>query len=639
LTNGTLGSIAPDLPASTILDAAARAKIGVVISSGAGSDRVLRFVSPSIAEVLGTTPQRLIAGPAGALFPAALQAELEVWRDERLYSDSPGRLSVDLIGADGTTIPIALSASAATVDRERVLVEFFIDSGEHLRTELALSKSEARFRELIEAAPDAVAIGATDRLAYLNPAGLRLLGLPDSTQLQPAALAEHLHPEDRSVVDRCVRELLQGATPGAFNLRLRRNDGGWVEVEIIAMLIEWDGRPAALAIGRDLGERRQLQAQLVQADRLAAIGTLAAGVAHEINNPLAYVLLNLEYLIRELPKLAQDQTQLGRLIERLSEARHGAERVSAIVRDLRAFSREERDERAPVDLRRVLSSAAKIAAPEIAARGRLVEQYQDSSRVLANAARLEQVFLNLLINAAQALPADQQSGEVCVSLGSHGERVLVEISDTGAGIPPELLDRVFDPFFSTKPIGIGTGLGLPICHAIVTALGGEISVQSQPGRGTMFRVSLPKLRELPQSFTPAPGSLPQVAGPRARILIVDDELPVASMLARVLTEQHDVRVSTSGAEALALLLAEEFDVVLCDLLMPGMSGMDLHRELAEKRPGMEGRLVFMTGGAFTPRAAAFLAGVDNARLEKPFDLARMRRMVLELAERRRSDSA
>jgi nitrogen-specific signal transduction histidine kinase/CheY-like chemotaxis protein len=403
-------------------------------------------------------------------------------------------------------------------------------------------------------------------------------------------------------------------------------------VEIVALSTEWDSQPAALAIGRDLGERRELQAQLVQADRLAAVGTLAAGVAHEINNPLAYVLLNLEYMLRELPKLAGDAERLPRLVERLAEARHGAERVSSIVRDLRAFSREDRDERAPVDLRLVLTSAAKVAEPEIRARGRLLEKYEHVPPIHANGARLEQVFLNLLINAAQALPPSG-GGEVRASLYRRGTRVVVEIADTGAGIPAELLDRVFDPFFSTKPIGAGTGLGLPICHSIVTSLGGEISVQSEVGKGSTFHVSLPLVDAAEKLTTPAPISPPVATSDRARVLVIDDELPVASMLSRVLAEQHDVRLATCARDALALLEEQDFDVVLCDLLMPGMSGMDLYRELALLRPGAERRMVFMTGGAFTPRAAEFLARVDNPRIEKPFDLSRMRRIVRELTER------
>ena len=627
-------NVAPDILAPAIVKAAEAARIGVLVTSGSGAGRRHALVSSYIAELVGRDMTELEGIAPSEVFAPEQREALEAWRDRRLARlSSPSAVEAELLRADAGRVPVRISSSSVHTGDESVLVEYVVDTRERRKTELALSRSEERFRELIEAAPEAVAIGLSEGLAYLNPAGRRLLGL-DATDLHEMPLDEHVHPSDRPRAARHVRELLQtGATTSPISLRLRHRDGKYVDVEIVALLVEWDGKPAALAIGRDLGERRQLHTQLVQADRLAAIGTLAAGIAHEINNPLAYVLLNLEYLIRELARPERDPERIPRLIERLGEARHGAERVSSIVGDLRAFAREERDETGPVDLRLVLTAAAKVAEGEVRSRGRLIEQYEDVPPVRGNAARLEQVFLNLLVNAAQALPPNVGNGEVRVSLTTLGARVIVEISDSGAGIPTELLDRVFDPFFSTKPVGIGTGLGLPICHRIVTSLGGEISVQSELGRGTVFRVGLPAIQVSRRSVTPTPGPTP-AAGPRARVLIVDDELPVASMLSRVLGDQHDVVIATSGREALEHVLAQEFDVVLCDLLMPGMSGMDLFRELASCRPGAEKRLVFMTGGAFTPRAAEFLASVDNVRLEKPFDLARIRRMVRQLAAER-----
>lgn len=629
--------VAPLLLAPAIVEAAEGARFGVLVTAGCGPDRRYELVSWYGAQLLGGTPEELMSEHPAHAFPEEHRVELEAWRDRRLAgSPAPAAIETELRARDGSRVPVRISSSPAELDGQQLLVEFVVDVREGRDAKLALLRSEARFRELIEVAPEGVAIGLPSGLTYLNPAGLRLLGYGDVAELETIALAEHVHPTDRPLAAQRVRELLQtGSTASPLSLRLLRRDGQTIDVELVAMLIEWDGQPAALAIARDLGERRQLQAQLIQADRLAAVGTLAAGVAHEINNPLAYVLLNLEYLIRELPRLSSDPSRLARLIERLGEARHGAERVRTIVQDLKAFAREDVDEMGPVDVKRVLTSAAKVAEAEIGARGRLVEDYQDVAPVHANAARLEQVFWNLLVNAAQALCEDAGAGgEVRVSLRRQGERVLVEVADTGAGIPPELLDRVFDPFFSTKPVGVGTGLGLPICHRIVTSLNGEISVQSQVGRGTVFRVLLPALQQTERLATPPRAPAAAAPGPRARVLVIDDELPVAAMLSRVLGDQHDVQVTTSGREALALLLEQPFDVVLCDLLMPGMSGMDLYRELAAQRPGLERRLVFMTGGAFTPRAADFLSRVNNPRLEKPFDLSRMRRLVLELAKTR-----
>ncbi len=627
--------------AAAILQAAKQARIGLVVAVNDGRDGHRQFVSEAALDMLGYTREEMLALPVYAHFRPETVPEVRRWRESlRKGEDVPRVLETELLHKDGTPVPVRLTASDTTFDGKRASVNFFFETGKRQQAEQALRLSERRFRRLVEAAPDAVVVVNTDGLLYVNPAQLKLAGYERFEDLAGKPSSERLHHDD---VDRAyarIREILSGRRPAPAELRLRHRDGHFVPVEVVDMRVEWDGKPAVLAFVRDLSKRRQAQTELVQADRTTAIGTLAAGVAHEINNPLAYVLLNLQYLLRELPGFDGDPERLTHLIDRLDEARHGAERVSTIVRDLRAFSgTSEEDERSAVDLRRVLGSAAKVADSQISPRAQLVERYdEDVPAVHANAARLEQVFLNLLINAAQAVPqGEKDKHTIRVALGvDEAGKVVAEVGDTGAGIPPELLDRVFDPFFTTKPIGIGTGLGLPICHSIITALGGEINVESSVGKGTVFKVVLPpyhrEQRKPVRSLTP-PRMMPRENRPR--VLVVDDELPVASMLGRVLGDEFDVQLSTTGRQALELLLGEgDFDVVLCDLLMPGMSGMDLFRQLAAQRPGTEQRLVFMTGGAFTPRAAEFLATVPNPRIEKPFDLHQMRRLVRELCEAR-----
>jgi CheY-like chemotaxis protein/anti-sigma regulatory factor (Ser/Thr protein kinase) len=261
---------------------------------------------------------------------------------------------------------------------------------------------------------------------------------------------------------------------------------------------------------------------------------------------------------------------------------------------------------------------------------------------MANVARLEQVFVNLLVNAAQAVTdGDPASNEVVVSLFSEGDKVVVEVRDTGTGIAPDALRRVFEPFFTTKPRGVGTGLGLPISRGIVTAFGGELTAKSALGVGTTFRMTLPAA---PYAEAPAPSSdgvhpsspvHPMVE--RARVLVVDDEPLVADMLRRTLSEIHDVSAVTDAESALERILSgDEFDVIFCDLLMPRMSGMDLYEELEKHRPGVQERIVFMTGGAFTERAAKFLATVPNPKLTKPFDLAMIERVVARMLRARKS---
>jgi signal transduction histidine kinase len=240
------------------------------------------------------------------------------------------------------------------------------------------------------------------------------------------------------------------------------------------------------------------QEQLLFADRLATIGRLAAGVGHEINNPLAFILSNLHYVQRELERMdvpAASRDDQQQLREALAEAREGAERVRSIVQDLKMLSHPDSMEKGPVDLGQVLRLAAKMAAHQIRDRARLVEAWEAPPLIEGNSGRLCQVFLNLLLNAAQAIaPGQAQHQEIRLSTREDAEDpglLVVEVSDTGRGIAPEHLERIFEPFFTTKPVGVGSGLGLSICHGIITAHGGKISVESTPGRGTTFRVSLP----------------------------------------------------------------------------------------------------------------------------------------------------
>ena len=601
-----------------------------------------RYVNSAAAELLRANIAFLLEQPFDSMFEPNDARRVEQWRERLLSGDrSTPLLEVHVVDSSGDLIPVQLATSPTRLDGRPGWVDVFTDLRARQRAQRELDSALARFRRIVDAAPDAVVIATLDRIVYVNPALIRLLGASSARQLLDERTDHWIHRDDLPVARERLFRLMAGEVLPPYEIKLLRVDRKLVSAEVVDILIEWDTEPAVLAIGRDLSERKQLQAQLMQADRLTALGTLAAGVAHEINNPLAYVILNLQYLIRELPRFQGNSGHLSRLFERLGEARHGVERVSTIVRDLRTLSRTDPDQRALVNLERVLRTALRVAGSHIDGRAQVIEQYEDVPPVEGSAARLEQVFLNLLVNAAQALPPETaQTNQIKVTMRSAGERhVTVEVRDNGLGIPPELIDRVFDPFFTTKPTGLGTGLGLPICHSIVKSLGGEIGVESSPGDGTVFRVTLPARPQATKLLTPTPAPLPVQPG-RARVLVVDDELPLASMLQRVLEDEHEVHVTTNANEALGLLTSgAEFDVVLCDLLMPSMSGMDLYRELKRHSPGLENRMVFMTGGAFTPRAAEFLSLVSNRRIEKPFDLSQVRRLVRDLTSAGTSHAA
>jgi signal transduction histidine kinase len=389
-------------------------------------------------------------------------------------------------------------------------------------------------------------------------------------------------------------------------------------------------------------EKRKIQEQLLIAERMASVGLLAAGVAHEINNPLAVLVGNLELVSQQLNELTAAQShdgspaplavRLGELMPPLRDAGEAAERVRLIVRDLKVFSKaSDAESRGPVDIRSVLESAIRMASNEIRHRARLIRDYADVTAVNGNESRLGQVFLNLIVNAAHAIPEGHaEANEIrIVTRMEASNRVAIEVHDTGSGIPIDVIPHIFDAFFTTKSATIGTGLGLAICRRIIAEHDGEISVESRVGAGTVFRTLLPAAD---QEAAAVEVALPEAAARRrGRILAVDDEPMLCIVIKRILGADHDVTAVTSAKEALLKLDGgERFDLILCDLMMPEMSGMDLHRRLLQTAPDQAAKITFMTGGAFTENTQAFLAQRNNESIEKPFKATQLRELVHRL---------
>ncbi len=359
------------------------------------------------------------------------------------------------------------------------------------------ARTEANFRTLIELTPDAMAVYQEGSISYVNPRMVRLLGYAGADALLGKNPEHLVYPDDRIIVDRLGRASPalpeSGVETASTEERFLRADGSPVPVEVTTLPIRFDSGPATLVHARDLTERKRLEAQVVLVDRLASVGRLAAAVGHEINNPLAYVMANLDLALERFAEHPAEAVLLGEIVEMLREAREGADRVRHIVRDLKVFIRGETEERTRVDARRVIDSCVNMARSEIRQRARVVKCYGDTPPVIVNEARLGQVVLNLLVNAAHAIPeGDPEGNEIRVTTRcDDSDRVVIEVRDTGAGIPDHVKPRLFEPFFTTKGAGKGTGLGLSICKSIVTALGGEIGFESQLGQGTTFYVVLP----------------------------------------------------------------------------------------------------------------------------------------------------
>jgi PAS domain S-box-containing protein/excisionase family DNA binding protein len=491
-------------------------------------------------------------------------------------------------------------------------------------------RSEANFRSLIEQSPDLVCALRLGHVAYANPAFAALLG-KRREHLEGVEFQALVHPEDRGPLQAAIEAPAGDAVRPLFQVRLRADSGQWMQVEAWARPLLFDDAEAVLFTGRDVTRRKQLEEQVLFSSRMAATGTLAAGVAHEINNPLGFIVGNVDFALKELREVNTDlggrppddgalrdlQRRTASVVESLADAMEGARRVKYIVRDLKTLARPSDSDDSATPLQRAVEWSISVVWNEIHHRARLVRQFRASPLVPGGETKLGQIVMNLLLNAAQAIPAGHaDEHEIRVVIDQlDAERALLEVHDTGCGITPQDLPRIFDPFFTTKPVGIGTGLGLAVCHGIVTSLGGEISVESTVGQGTTFRVTVPLVTETPMVAPPV--EAPPVARRRGRVLIIEDERLVASSLERGLGRQHDITVALTGKEGLALLETDSFDVILCDVMMPVMTGMDVYRQLA---PAPRERLIFMTGGVFTPQVRQFLDSVPNTRLEKPMDL-------------------
>ncbi|HEY2409261.1 MAG TPA: ATP-binding protein [Polyangiaceae bacterium] len=500
--------------------------------------------------------------------------------------------------------------------------------------------SELDYRAMLDAVADPIAVAQDDEFLYANAAWLSFFGFKDARQLAGEVVSEQVRADHRAAFARALESVrVRSGVVVRARYRFHRHDQrGMVEVDASLSRVELSDGVGALISIHPVNDAPIANPQLAETERMASLGTLAAGVAHEINNPLAYVLASLELGARELEDAQAAIADVERLRAALSEAlgalqnaREGAERVRNIVRDLMDFSRAGSPSDGAVSLEVVLDSAIRVAWNEIRHRARLVKRYGGVAPVAGDDARIGQVFLNLLMNAAQAIDGDPAQNEITLITSVEAGRAVVEVSDTGSGISPDEVDRIFDPFYTTKPSGKGTGLGLAICHGIVTALGGAISVKSELGKGSTFRVTLPLAPETSPSQRARATAPPDSQAPPSRILIIDDEPLLGQTLSYAFKGRHDVVSCTSGRDALARLEKDaRFDLVLCDLMMPDIGGAAVYQAVLRDRPSLAARFVFITGGAFTEKAREFLEQHPGARLEKPFTINEVERLLGQL---------
>jgi PAS domain S-box-containing protein len=512
-----------------------------------------------------------------------------------------------------------------------------------------LEGAEHGYRILMEAMSEGVAtLTEQGLITYCNARFAAIVGSPlERTIGSPIS---RLVPEaDRERFQALIAAGTRGRSEGEFWLQAP-GAGAPVPARLAVVSLAMDGARTHCLVMTDLTEQRrqsaaiaaeraQMQARLLLADRMSSLGTLAAGVAHEINNPLAYLITSLELMSKRLPELAglalkpsSEPTEWLR--RQLDRAHEGAERVRLIVRDLKSFSRADDETMGVIDPRRALDMSIALVSNEIRHRAQLVKDYDTLPPVWANEGRLGQVFLNLLVNATQAIPAGAVAqNEVRVFGRTDAEgRAVIEVRDTGSGIEADQVALVFDPFFTTKPLNVGTGLGLSLCHAIIGSLRGQITVESQPGVGSVFRVVLPGVGAAVPTAVPPSVAAPAIE-PRGRLLFVDDEQDMCDVMQDALAPYHNVVTTTHADQALELLATgQRFDLILCDMRMPEMTGIRFHTLLGTDNPSQASRMVLMSGG-FTRRPGDAPIALPRPLLEKPFAIEQVLSLMREAMQR------
>lgn len=424
--------------------------------------------------------------------------------------------------------------------------------------------------------------------------------------------AELLTPRHR-VIERSARPVLDG----------EGRAGGWLEVY------------------SDITGEREIQAKMFQTEKMAAVGQLVSGIAHELNNPLTTIVGYAQLLLAHELKPGQ--------LEQATKVYQQAERARQIVKNLLYFGRESEPQRRPADINEVIERTLALRSYELRIENIRVTCHlaPDLPRTLADPYQLQQVILNLLMNAEQALVEARGQGHVTIrtrrlpmakgllQVPGHAERIEIEVADDGPGIDPQVASRIFDPFFTTKPQGVGTGLGLSIVYGIVQQHGGEVTFESRPGRGARFRIELPVVAAHFAAAADTPPAQTDAAGVAAQgcILVIEDEPTIAQLVMDVLEEEgHKVEAVLDSKEALNRVARRNYDLLICDLRMPGLDGPTFYESLAQAGSPMRNRLLFMTGDTLGPRTLEFLKPRKLRYLAKPFLVEELKLAVREMLQ-------
>ena len=514
---------------------------------------------------------------------------------------------------------------ATDVDLLTALAQHVAVALENARLFDLLRQTEARYRTLFLDLPIAVfVLDESARIQSLNPAATRLAGRAEA-DLAGQRLSQLMHPNERDAVERLIAEARAGRTPPRREVRIVQPDGAERVGGFTIAPLEREGGGSMLAVVRDMTHEDRLRQNLIQTEKMAAMGLLLSGIAHELNNPLAGARGAIQLALADADPANR---------ELLESALQETDRAATIVQRVREVGRRGGGAPRPMSLNELVQQVADLRSYALRNQNITLETDCDPRlpEILGDPDDWFQALMNLLQNAEQALWT--MEGERRITLGTRARNGEVEIivSDTGPGIPAEVRDRVFDPFFTTKAPGEGTGLGLTVVHAVVDAHGGRIEVGGAAGGGATIRIVLPERRaRVPTAAKGRPPTAePATAG--LRILMVEDEATIRDVVRRWCERRgYVLTMATDGRKALELIAQGTFDAVLLDLRMPGMDGRQLYRALSEARPDLAARVIFVTGDAMTGDAREFLEQSGRPVLLKPFDLTMLGQRLAEVS--------
>ncbi len=485
------------------------------------------------------------------------------------------------------------------------------------RIEEALKTSEERYRLLVENANEAIVVAQDDMLKFANPKTAELSGY-SIEELMSIPFADIIHTDDQDMVMEQYLRGLKGEVLPTFEFRISDKAGNIKWAEISSVSIVWEGKPAMLNLLTDITERKKAEQQALVNTNLASIGELVAGVAHEINNPLTGII-GYAQLLTDRKGIPQDVS------DDLQKIYEESKRTVKIVQNLLRFARQYKPERTLVDINELLERTLELETYKL--RTSNIELYTKMAAGLpfisADYNQLQQVVLNIMNNAQQAIAEMKHKGKITVNTAADSDCVKISISDNGPGISPQNVDRIFDPFFTTKPAGSGSGLGLSVCHGIITEHGGNIYVESALGKGTTFSIELPIAESAPAVTEEKPQKKTRRQPGQKRkgsLLIVEDEPAIRSMLTRILSaDGYRVQAVSDGKAALSKLIKGTYQLLLVDLKMPGMGGRELYETMKKKHPASVKNIIFITGDMMTADTHDFLASTGRPYLIKPFD--------------------